>query len=272
MIPHRTEQLITHRTSPTSVWAAFLLLLALLAFLPTAAAHADAYLGSGTQIEPLESSTTSDGLSTDGSLGTESTSADGTFYCSVAYATIAASPSGYAVGNCPQNTEFRRIAKSGLVGTGTGQGYYDGGYILGGFSGCGWIRTDQTSAYNTTTQWNHCDPNSIGYTKDEFMYKFADGSYYYDGCAETDDCKGTPVNNKQTCYTVANVRPWLSGQGVPAAIRYIPANATHLGAPRFAFRYVAKYPTTDGTYWAMGRDRAYSSGQGNWVFVPLSCL
>ena len=231
---------MTHRWSPTtSVSAAFLLLMALLAFLPTAA-HADAYLGTGAQIKPLQPST-SGGPSTDGDLSTESTSANGTFYCSVDYATVAAAPSGFAVGNCARNTEFRRIAKSGLVGTGTGQGYYDGGYILGAFSGCGWIRTDQSNAYNTTTQWNHRDPNSIGYTKDEFMYKFADGSYYYDGCADTDDCKGTPINNRQTCYTAANVRPWLSGQSVPAAIRYIPANATHLGAPRFAWRYVAKY-------------------------------
>ena len=60
--------------------------------------------------------------------------------------------------------------------------------------------------------------------------------------------------------------------GVPTALRYIPANSTVGGAPRLAWRYVTKNPTSDGTYWVMARDRAYGSGQGNWVFVPLSCL
>lgn len=255
---------MSHRKTLSPSWAALLLLAALLACWPAASAHADAYLGSGDQIKPKSSKASG--------VGTKVTAANGTFYCSVPYATIANAPSGFAIGNCAQNTEFRRIAKSDLVGTGTSQGYYDGGYILGAFSGCGWIRTDQTTAYNTTQPWSNCNPSSIGYTKDEFMYKFSNGAFYYDGCYDTDDCKGTPINNRQTCYTVANVRPWLSGQAVPSPIRFIPANATHLGAPRFAWRYVTKHPTTDGTYWVMGRDRAYATGSGNWVFVPLSCL
>jgi len=75
-------------------FAALLLLAALLACWPTASAHADAYLGSGTQIKPLDSSKIVGGGAT-----TQSTAADGTFYCSVAYATLAASPSGYAIGD-----------------------------------------------------------------------------------------------------------------------------------------------------------------------------
>jgi hypothetical protein len=149
---------------------------------------------------------------------------------------------------------------------------YEGGYILGTVSGCGWIRSTQSNAYNTTTVWNNCDPNSVGYRQDEYMYKLPNGQYYYDGCGGNASCAGTPVNNRTTCYVAANVRPWLSGQGVPPAIRFIPANATYQSAPRLAWRYVTKYPTTDGTYWVMARDRAFASGQGNWVFVPLSCL
>jgi hypothetical protein len=268
------------RTSVSPVWAA-LLLAALLACWPTASAHADAYTGAGVvQVKEMPPQAGSKALP-GGSVSTLSTatSANGTFYCSVAYAAIQATPSSFVIGNCPQNTEVHRMMKSGLVDVGQGvNDHYEGGYILGPFGGCGWIRSAQSNANNTTTAWNQCDPNSIGYRQDEFMYRFASGQYYYDGCSGDASCAGTPVNNRQTCYTVANVRPWLSGQALPAPIRFIPANATFgtlpngQPAPRLAWRYVTKYPTTDGTYWVMARDRALVSGQANWVFVPLSCL
>lgn len=214
-----------------------------------------------------------------GGTTTQATTAYGTFYCSVPYAAVQASPSGFVVGNCPQGTELRRRVKSALVDVGQGQyDYYEGGYIFGAFNGCGWVRTAQSNAYNTTDVWSNCDPNSIGYTQDEYMYKLPDGQYWTDDCSDGASCAGSLVNNRQTCYTVANVRPWLSGQSVPAPIRFIPQNATYgflpdgRPAPRLAWRYVTKYPTTDGTYWVMARDRAYSTGQGNWVFVPFSCL
>lgn len=163
--------------------------------------------------------------------------------------------------------------KSESVDVGQGEtDTYESGYIFGSFSGCGWIRSAQSTANETTTVWNNCDPASIGYNQDEFMYRFADGTYYYDGCGGDASCSGTLINNRQVCAAVANVRPWLSGQSLPPVLRYIPANATYNGSARLAWRYVTKYTTTEGNYWVMVRDRAYTTGQGNWVFVPLACL
>lgn len=259
---------MTCRRCLTPVRAALLLLVAALMCWPTASAHADAFTGEGDQQLTTQPPKTSGGGAT-----TMSTPANGTFYCSVPYAAVQAAPSGFVVGNCPQGTELRRRVKSALVDVGQGQfDYYEGGYIFGQFSGCGWVRTAQSTAYNTTDVWNNCDPNSIGYNMDEFIYRFSNGQYYTDGCSGASSCAGTLINNRTDCWTVANVRPWTSGQSVPSAIRIIPANATHLGQSRLAWRYVTKYPTTDGSYWVMARDRAYGSGQGNWVFVPLSCL
>jgi hypothetical protein len=205
---------------------------------------------------------------------TSAYAADGTFQCTVPYAPIQASPSGYVIGNCPQGTHIRRRAKSGLVGVGQGMtDTYEGGYIEGAFQGCGWVRSGHSQALNTTTVWSNCDPDSIGYRPDEFIYKLPNGALWTDGCAGTDACSGTPVVNPHACYAAANVRPWLSGQAIPGALRFIPAGATLAdGQGRFAFRYVASYPTTDGTYWAMGKDRAIGGGDGNWVFVNYACL
>lgn len=241
-------------------------------FLAPAASADEAFTGQGlVQLRPADEAQRGPAGGSD--LTTQSEPANGTFYCSVPFAAVQAQPSGFVVGNCPQNTEVRRIRRSGLVDVGGGEfDRYEGGYILGAFSGCGWVRSAQSTASNTTTVWNHCEPNSVGYTMSEFMYDWGGGNYWYDGCGGTASCAGTPINNRYTCYAVANIRPWLSGQSLPPALRYIPENATHNGAPRLAWRYVAKYPTTEGNYWVMARDRAYGSGQGNWVFVPYACL
>jgi hypothetical protein len=42
---------------------------------------------------------------------------------------------------------------------------------------------------------------------------------------------------------------------------------------RIRVRYVARYPSPNGTgYYFMTRDLALQSGQGNWVFIPITCI
>jgi hypothetical protein len=212
------------------------------------------------------------------------TAAGGTLFCSVRYATIAAKPSGFAVGNCPSGTHMHRQMKSDATATGT----YDGGKVFGNFAGCGWIRNDQRNAFNFTDQWTDCDATSIGYNQSEYQL-YVNGAPWTDGCTVVPggpECKGTPIDNRKPCAEVGNVRPWASGQvwsdpiteATTGAWRVIPAHATFgvlpngQPAPRFAWRYVARYPTTDGNYWVMGRDRATAANDGTWVFVPYNCL
>ena len=232
-----------------------LLLVALLACWPVTSAHADAFMGNGRQIEPANAPN-----SAGGGITPLSTVETGTFLCSVPYATIAAQPSGYAIGNCPNGTSLHRQAKSDWTDT----GYYDGGKIFGNFAGCGWIRTDQSNKANDLA-WNDCNPSSIG-------YNFSEYAAFDDGCTAGSSCAGTPITNRYDCYAMGNVRPWLSGQTYTDFLRVIPHNATVNGQPRFAWRYVAKYQTTDVNYWVIGRDRGVGRGQGNWVFVPWACI
>lgn len=70
-------------------------------------------------------------------------------------APIQAAPSGFVVGSCPQNTEMRRIRKSSVVDVGQGQfDTYEGGYIFGAYSGCGWIRSSLSPAPSTPPKFS----------------------------------------------------------------------------------------------------------------------
>lgn len=242
----------------------------------TSSAIADSNMGIGEQLKPLTSADVSSGSV----QATSSEPADGTLFCSVRYATVSAKPSGFAIGNCPYGTHVHRQKKS-TTQTGT----YDGGMIFGRFAACGWIRNDQRNGFNFADHWADCVYDSIGYNDDEFIFQTSPGTYWYDGCrvakAGDPECKGTQIVNRAVCVELANVRPWAGGytwtvddiiKEPNGAYRMLPANATYGGTARFAWRYVTKYPTTDGNYWVMGRDRAAQEGDATWVFVPLACL
>jgi hypothetical protein len=203
---------------------------------------------------------------------------NGTFQCTARYSTVSAKPSGFAIGNCSTGNTLRRQNKSVVSATGS----YEGGKIGGNFSDCGWVAGDQSTPINTTDIWTECNEDSIGYNDSEFIFS-SGGALYYDTCRVPNptgqECKGTPIVNTKACIVVANTHPWKQNQTWTndviydgAVARWIPDHATVGGAPRFAWRYVGKYPTSDGVYWVMGRDRAASAGNGTWVFVPLYCL
>lgn len=89
----------------------------------------------------------------------------------------------------------------------------------------------------------------------------------------TFECNATwvTVAAKPSGYAIGN---WLSGQVAQNFIRAVPAGAQHQGIPRLAWRYVTKYVI--GSPWnqwfVMVRDRAFSPGQGNWLFTHHSCF
>lgn len=198
-----------------------------------------------------------------GVVGPDATAASGDFVCSVASATVANAPSGYAIGNCLTGWHLHRQLKSDL----TPAGYYDGGKIYGDYAGCGWIG-DTTDTMENNNAYNEC-PGSVGYNLGDF-------ALYTDGCSGDNGCAGTPIDNAGGCYEYGNMHPWLSGQSAQDLYSngYVAPHSTYNGAPRLAWRYVTKYATSDG--WAqnfvMVRDRAHPTGTGNWVFVPFHCI
>jgi len=224
----------------------------------SATASADVELGAPGQLRPVPSQPEGN----PNVPGTEDTAATGLFECSVAYATVANIPGGFAIGNCAQGKLLYRTRKSDYVGT-PPAGYFDGGYVDDAFDGCGWI----FEGYNRkTAERNNAGCASPSRGESEFIA--------YKNCPSpcTD---GSPVLNPGECHLYANYRPW-SANGVQAGfIRSIPTNATISdGTPRLAWRYVTRYPSADGWsgHWVMVRDRQHSAGQGNWGFVPRFCL
>ncbi|MCW3064750.1 MAG: hypothetical protein JWN32_1922 [Solirubrobacterales bacterium] len=180
--------------------------------------------------------------------------ADGTFQCSVTWATVANAPSGFATGNCASGTHLHRTLKSDPTDT----GYYDGGEIFGNYAGCGWIGVGTDSAFNTTDHWANCYPYA-GYNQSDITLQT-------DGCSGTSSCSGTPFNNPANCQEYGNYRPWLSGQNPTDPIRKTTANT-------LSWRYFTKYAAADGSgQYVMVRDRNQAAGSGNWVFVQRSCL
>jgi hypothetical protein len=95
---------------------------------------------------------------------------------------------------------------------------------------------------------------------------------------------GTPTYNSSSCLEVENVSPWLTTPAAVDALRYVPADYRQLdvnGNPTatsgLRWRYIvgnggAYRADAYGNYWVEVRDTNLKQGQGNWVFVPLSCL
>lgn len=252
--------LTRHGRHARAYLAAALLTTALCAVALPASALADGYL-----VAPSEQLTPSEELSPggkdDGMVSPDATRMNGTFDCSVPWATVANKPSGYAIGNCGYGIHLHRTLKSDPVDT----GYYDGGEIFGNYAGCGWIGTGSSTAHNTTDVWGNCYPTAGQ----------SDGSFWQftDGCSGTSSCSGTNRANPASCTAYGNFRPWRSGQNPTDYLRTIPANATYLGAPRLNWRYVTKYSAANGSgQYVMVRDRATAPGSGNWVFVRRSCM
>jgi uncharacterized cupin superfamily protein len=191
----------------------------------------------------------------------------GLYQCSSAYqyADIHSEPWGFVIGQCRPGWKFEVLEHTGVNSEHHTSSY--GGYLEGAFDACGWIESDEGPEQINEKLPNHCPGLN--------QKKSTVGTFYekYNGePAPTGD--GYYIVNKAPCKEYANSRPWSSGSVEKEEIRTVPAYATEkTDIPALKWRYVTEYASTDGSgKYVMVRDTRYNGGEGNWVFVPLSCL
>jgi hypothetical protein len=195
----------------------------------------------------------------------------GLYQCSSAhaYADIHSEPWGFVIGQCKSGWKFEVLEHTGVNSKTKTSSY--GGYLEGAFDACGWIESDEGPEQINEKVPSHCP----GLNQKESTV----GSFYekYNGQPEpTGD--GYYIVNKVPCKEYANFRPWSKESVEKEEVRTVPAYA--LGGehhfehePALKWRYVTEYASTDGSgKYVMVRDTRVNGGEGNWVFVPLSCL
>ena len=195
----------------------------------------------------------------------------GLYQCSSAYqyADIHSEPWGFVIGQCRPGWKFEVLEHTGVNSEHHTSSY--GGYLEGAFDACGWIESDEGPEQINEKLPNHCPGLN--------QKKSTVGTFYekYNG-QPTPTGDGYYIVNKVPCKEYANFRPWSSESVEKEEIRTVPAYA--LGGehhfehePALKWRYVTEYASTDGSgKYVMVRDDRYNGGEGNWVFVPLSCL
>jgi hypothetical protein len=175
---------------------------------------------------------------------------------------------GLVMGNCKAGWIFEVVDYGGPNEGGV---YSYGGYAEGPLDGCGWVESNTSpEKIGTVREPHHCGSGSeVSTPEEDFREK-----YNGEGVgAHTAD--GYYVVNKVPCKEYANFRPWSKAtSGEKEEIRTVPAYATERSdIPALKWRYVTKYESTDGTgKYVMVRDTRINGGEGNWVFVPRSCL
>ncbi len=191
------------------------------------------------------------------------------YECTAKYSDMQSGSFDWVIGNCPKGGTLEAVIRE-LYKDSEPEGNYSlGGWVGGGFSGCGWIEEDRfkpkakkskpTTACSEITGGEHKIAESV------FMERHnnsaGDGFY---------------VVNTAPCPEYANYRPWSSKNVEQEEIRTVPAyTAQEAGSnyPALKWRYITKYESTDGTgKYVMVRDARVGDGEGNWVFVPRSCL
>jgi hypothetical protein len=193
----------------------------------------------------------------------------GLYQCSSAhaYADIHSEPWGFVIGQCKSGWKFEVLEHTG-VNSETGTSSY-GGYLEGAFDACGWIESDEGPEQINEKLPSHCPGlNQKESTVGSFMEK------YNGQPAHNKD--GYYIVNKVPCKEYANYRPWSSESVGKEEIRTVPAYEVKQAGtdiPALKWRYVTKYASTDGSgKYVMVRDARLEGGEGNWVFVPRSCL
>jgi hypothetical protein len=189
--------------------------------------------------------------------GTRDSDTSGTYRCNSTWVWIANTPSGYVEGNCAYGDGVLARKVSGLADG----NYYLGGYIGGGYNGCGWIRTDyawglypSSSTACGTPSRSSCD----------FIYCVGSALYVWDDDSGRD---GLQMTIPRDCLLYGNFRPWLSGQTPTEPLHVISRGS------QIKIRYLTRY-TFNNQYFVMVHDlnSSYPSGKGNWGFLPQGCL
>jgi hypothetical protein len=175
---------------------------------------------------------------------------------------------GLVMGNCKAGWIFEVVDYGGP----SEQGVYSyGGYAEGALDGCGWVESNTApEKIGTVREPHHCGSGSEVSTPETAFREKYNGEGV--GTHTTD---GYYVVNKVPCKEYANFRPWSKETSVEKEeIRTVPAYATEKSdIPALKWRYVTKYESSDGSgKYVMVRDTRVAGGEGNWVFVPRSCL
>ncbi len=190
--------------------------------------------------------------------------ASGDYEC-YSYSDVQNAADSYVIGNCDAPWQIQVVSYSGP----NGEGYHSyGGFITGAFSGCGWIETRFEPKKLNSNKNSACGEGSTG------DFEVPQSSFMERHNSAAGD--GWPVVTTQACPEYANYRPWSSNNVEQELIRTAPAYASSgrgSNYPALKWRYISKYESTDGTHrYVMVRDDRYNAGEGNWVFVPRSCL
>jgi hypothetical protein len=198
-------------------------------------------------------------------------SENGDWRCADPYSTVANWPYYYAIGNCPNGAELEVVSLASEEPIRHEHSY--GGFVNGSFSGCGWINTEfPLERLNHDTHTACAEEAGGGFRVKEgnFWEKVNPGN--------TGD--GAYVVNKVPCPEYANYRPWSENNAPKELLRTVPAyeregsGSEHERNPALKWRYVTKYASTTEpkVKYVMVRDDRIGGGEGNWVFVPRSCL
>jgi hypothetical protein len=197
------------------------------------------------------------------------TSVNGDYRCADEYSVIGNKPYYFAIGNCRAGWTLEAVAYAS-ENTETHEHSY-GGYVGSTYSYCGWIDTRFPLEKFNSNKNSACTNGSNNATELEdssFMEKYDTNNSSHDG---------NYVVNPSPCPEYANYRPWSTNNVEQELIRTAPAYAASTPGsrtPALKWRYTTKYSSTDGTgQYVMVRDaRITGAGEGNWVFVPRSCL
>ena len=190
------------------------------------------------------------------------------YECTAKYSDVQSGAFTWVIGNCPKGSTLEAVVRRAHTES-EPENYSLGGWVTGTFQGCGWIENDKfkpkaKKIKPTTT----CSEISSG------KYEVAESSFMAKHNAGAGD--GYFVVNKTACPEYANYRPWSTNNLEQEQLRTEPAYARQepgSSYPALKWRYTTKYNSTDATgQYVMVRDVTLSAGEGNWVFVPRSCL
>ncbi|MGA9285447.1 MAG: hypothetical protein WBV85_08390 [Solirubrobacteraceae bacterium] len=196
------------------------------------------------------------------------------YECTAKYSNLQNGAFDWVIGNCPKGSILEAVVRR-LHNDKEPEGDYSlGGWIGGNFQGCGWIEEDLFKPKAAKSK-----PITACAEVAEGKYEVATSKFLgkYNGEKEqVHTTDGYYVVNSVPCPEYANYRPWSTGNVEAEPIRTAPAYAV-LGpgekTPALKWRYTTKYNSTDGTgQYVMVRDARIADGEGNWVFVPRSCL
>ena len=198
------------------------------------------------------------------------TSENGDWRCADPYSTVANWPYYYAIGNCPNGAELEVVSYASEDPTTHEHSY--GGFVNGTFSGCGWINTAFPLEKLNSAKHTACAEESGG------GFKVKESSFW-ETLNSSSAQDGFYVVNKTPCPEYANYRPWSESNAPKELIRTVPAYEREglgekAGNPALKWRYLSKYASViePKVKYVMVRDDRIAGGEGNWVFVPRSCL